>query len=1242
MEVKRSGNVIIGRVVVLETGVGIPDLVVECYDWDVENIDDIVANRISTNITRAPTKSKKTSKTTKSSEIGEAIPTRLFDRLGSVLTQADGRFRLEYDDAAFSIEKDEKRPDLMLIVYAPEDADPSTGVTPHPLERALAISRIPRGDAGRAEAYMIRIDEARLKKFSIRIPSTIKSKDPKKVANGLIDSIKMDVTEAVKASTVGIRQKRKTNFDNAMNKARTAVFGFKGRSALLDGGTTPDSFVEFSADQTILAQRRETATINAISRSLNRIQSEYRPTQLLISLDELDFAKLGSTPPASGLEVSISSEELCHLLTTKRGGPAYERVKDLFARVQEKVQMEERLAKLDGIPLSPSTPSGPAGNSDSNIDSDILRHAVLNQIGDIVNPSISRLATIEQVSENITGVSLPVGPADTTSYFDFHTVQIAFENIWTQAFDERFKDQISTLYSQVVLVEEDTGTSFGLPAELGDIEEVQNVLTSIDEQFSEMEEEVPAVIQRVFHGDIDQRTWNLASYRQQVTLLDLAERYEELNAEAAGIIMAMIFIRDENQRQQMGGELERKNNLLQELYLQGLGIIRSPAGRAGRVFRLMEEIRERLSEPYDFTYFVPNSVNFGIVTTFRQKWEPQAYQVGDLVSSIPLAPNEKRKYSKKITTQFVTKRTRSEATSYSNKSERVQTGRVESDIVQRASQATNFKMTSNGSFNFSFGSIGGTSEFGGNQSTESAKTKKAFRESVVKAAQEYRQEHKLVVESSSEFTSQDTESGEISNPNNELTVTYLFYELQRQYLLTERLHRLTPVILVAQEVPLPHAITESWLLSYEWILRPNLLDKSLADVFGLLTDSFAGSEVSVGILRQNWETQRALVKSLQASVDTLTATRDNIRNQLLAAQAAQGTAEAIDSAGGILKDIVDELSFDPEEASAKLAEVQVDMYNSRLKFLGESLSDSQSRLTRSQDALNRATEEYSAALEEQINKRTKIDQLRIHIKQNILHYMQIIWAHEPDDQRFFRLADIEVTLPTPPSGTVRVRRLSSEEVPIGRRTIDRDGIVYEVLGLDAPTPPTPGTSPKKRLVEIADLDRPIGFKGNYIMFPLKTCTYLTEYMMRDFVDDYFGIRDPDPMGDFDPEELLKYAETVWNDPTISLTSDEKDTIKQAVREGLRYPRRTRDLVVVPSGQLFIEALVGTHPLLEGFKRQHRAFDAGKARAELREMELENLRRVGRMLGIEDGNFEQAEYDKLVKVEGGDSVITDTN
>ena len=62
-----------------------------------------------------------------------------------------------------------------------------------------------------------------------------------------------------------------------------------------------------------------------------------------------------------------------------------------------------------------------------------------------------------------------------------------------------------------------------------------------------------------------------------------------------------------------------------------------PSGLA-RLERVLGGLNERLAEPYQFDIFVPGSYNFGVLTTYRQRWQPLEYQVGNLVASMPLSP----------------------------------------------------------------------------------------------------------------------------------------------------------------------------------------------------------------------------------------------------------------------------------------------------------------------------------------------------------------------------------------------------------------------------------------------------------------------------------------------------------------------------------------------------------------------------------------------------------------------------
>ena len=139
---------------------------------------------------------------------------------------------------------------------------------------------------------------------------------------------------------------------------------------------------------------------------------------------------------------------------------------------------------------------------------------------------------------------------------------------------------------------------------------------------------------------------------------------------------------------------------------------------------------------------------------------------------------------------------------------------------------------------------------------------------MLKSAQEYRQQHRMEIDTSESAETEATTFHEIQNPNDELAVTYLFYELQRTYRISERIHKLTPVILVANEVPAPHEIDDAWLIQHDWILRRCILDDSFRPALDYLTKSFVGAEVNIRILESNAIAQKNLVDKINQQIQT--------------------------------------------------------------------------------------------------------------------------------------------------------------------------------------------------------------------------------------------------------------------------------------------------------------------------------------------------------------------------------------
>jgi hypothetical protein len=124
------------------------------------------------------------------------------------------------------------------------------------------------------------------------------------------------------------------------------------------------------------------------------------------------------------------------------------------------------------------------------------------------------------------------------------------------------------------------------------------------------------------------------------------------------------------------------------------------------------------------------------------------------------------------------------------------------------------------------------------------------------------------------------------------------------------------------------------------------------------------------------------------------------------------------------------------------------------------------------------------------------------------------------------------------------------------------------------------------------------------------------------------VSDPDSDSEATPEALEAAMQAICaHDPSTFATYE-----PQFEEVMLRLlSDQTEQMVIVPSGQLYIEALPGTHPILEDFKLIHRALDVKKVQAEVRHAELENLRLAARLA---NGEYGDPDVEKKIVIEGG--------
>ncbi|MCC1480785.1 hypothetical protein [Roseibaca sp. Y0-43] len=853
-------------------------------------------------------------------------------------------------------------------------------------------------------------------------------------------------------------------------------------------------------------------------------------------------------------------------------------------------------------------------------------------------------------------IDLPSGPADVDAFHDFHSIQVAWQDTWTAVVDDRMKDRMKELYELIV--------------EVVDPEEVEADLSEIDELHAMLDtlaDEVTAASQTLgahtftppegISGWVPQvaALWRWLTENEQDYVL-LQKELETYMAGDPDLFMGVFVKLGKLFPGYPSGwvpetlplsTFQALPNLFKdraEAFVDlddararkeaGTGTYATnAASRLGRAERLIGELKESLVEPYQFDVFAPGSYNFGTLATYRQRWRPLAYQVGDLAGSIPLAPGEKRsvKVERKVTRKDSTQRSRQRLSESSRETEEKR--RAEGEITQEVKRALSAGGEVSGGGEIGVVSVNASANFDASQDSASQATKKEIREITTKVAQKYRDERKVEVKSETSYESTYSETREISNPNDELTVTYLFYELQRRYEVAERLHDLQPIILVAYDMPQPSEITEAWLIKHDWIIRDALLDDSFAAALGYLGQTFAGDEVAVEILEQQWKAQLQIVADLRAQGAAHQDLRDAARLAVQDAVTAVGYAEAGEAytRGGIGRSLGERIYA----AEGEIADAQAENARASLDWAEADLARIEATAREAVTALERATAVYVAAVEARLNRRVQIDRLILHVKENIFHYMQAIWMREHPDARYLRLYDMDIQWPGARAGTV---------VETGREWVPGplDNVAWPPF---IPKPEemtggwvefaTPRFRETRKLHEIANLQRPLAFRGNLAVFPLTEHNALTTWLAQDFLDGEFGLFDPDPLARLPTAtEALEIAECAWKNP--GLTDAGREKVTEWLMDALAVAHRVSTEIVVPTGELFIEALPGAHPLLEDFKLRHRAMDAAAAGVGVRASQLDLIRRAMR---LEAEDTSDPDIDRHIRVDGSGVGIT---
>jgi hypothetical protein len=829
----------------------------------------------------------------------------------------------------------------------------------------------------------------------------------------------------------------------------------------------------------------------------------------------------------------------------------------------------ERAHPFQPTPLDPPDPPlDPGIGGDPTIETKLSE--LIGSIKPAEDPSGGR-ADQGALAANIANLRLSKGPADVPAFYDFHNLQIAFDHVWEDARAEGVIEKAKVMYRKLV--------------EMGG--DPKSALDGERDPFRALRKEL---------GLVRQAHANLSV--QQPTAFSLEPESQ------------VVYIRPPPLPNGTGGSHE-------------------PPPRPPRPPQPPPRPQppdvdptpdQGLDNSYPFTLFADKSINFGLLVTYRQCWEPTTYQVGRLVGTQSLAPKE----SISITSRQVVKTTfnqkQVEASQEIRRREAEDTQRDEAEIVSRAQSKSNFALTTQGSYKLGpLGEGSYTTAFGRDAETNSQETKRSMRQAVQKASEEYRNEHRMELDFGTSTETENVQKREISNPNDELAMTYLFYELQRRYVVSERLHRITPVVLVGQHVPPPHEINDDWVRRYDWIIKRFLPDDSYRSALTYLATRERGDSIILSELATHMSSLRDNVRDLKHEILRArheSASRYAIIEQVMGEHAALETEE--DTAGFLERAF--EAVRGTDEKSKDALRILEDSAREGYERAVREERDLRARIESEVTALQAATDAYTKAKADYTSQRLQIDRLIRHVIDNIIHYMHGIWSYEQPDQRMFRHHTLAAPRLRPLARNYTLEPVS--EFPVG--IAPQPGkTCYRVTFTTRIDDDVESAENNATLAELADLDRPLGFKGNYIIYPLNESNALTDFMLTPYLDAETGLRDPDELGNWTLREFSDYVDCLRNRLTPAEFEQVELELRRQYQALLADPLRDGEEIVVPTTSLYMQMIVDPGKALEDFKAAHRLIDVLKVKADLRGAEIDNLRKAKLILAsqLADPNIE---------------------
>lgn len=228
---------------------------------------------------------------------------------------------------------------------------------------------------------------------------------------------------------------------------------------------------------------------------------------------------------------------------------------------------------------------------------------------------------------------------------------------------------------------------------------------------------------------------------------------------------------------------------------------------------------------YPFDPFPSDEILFGVRVVHRQTWRLLDYSRGDLVKTIPLGPKESQKTSVRVVRRRKNTRTTEEASSFETTAETSTGTKDTSEVIDEASLKLNAHAEAEAGVDiFSVVTAKVSVGLSRDMAASSKQTKNRLNELMEKTASRMKRDTKVTVSTETEDTFEENRSSELTNPNDEIAITYLYHRLQQRYWVSTEIAEVHSVVFVPEPLPAWEDIDEDWVRQHGDVIAGALLD----------------------------------------------------------------------------------------------------------------------------------------------------------------------------------------------------------------------------------------------------------------------------------------------------------------------------------------------------------------------------------------------------------------------------------